>query len=58
LPVAVIFLDIPNKFVFIGTGVLIGEIIDRCEFYIELDIITPQKQMLLDFKKSLENIKS
>jgi hypothetical protein len=32
---------------------LIGEIIDRCEFYIELDIITPDAQMRMDMEQGL-----
>jgi Fe-S-cluster-containing dehydrogenase component/DMSO reductase anchor subunit len=32
-------------------GVIIGEIIDRTEYYDELDIITPRKQMLIDLEK-------
>jgi Fe-S-cluster-containing dehydrogenase component/DMSO reductase anchor subunit len=34
-------------------SVLVGELIDRTEFYAELDIITPRKQMLIDLEKHL-----
>ena len=36
-------------------SVIIGEIIDRTEYYDELDIITPRKQMLMDLEKLLRN---
>jgi len=46
----------------IGTGssllltasVLLGELIDRSEFYLHLDIITPPKQILLDLRKMID----
>jgi DMSO reductase iron-sulfur subunit len=34
--------------------VIIGELIDRTEYYDELDIITPRKQMLIDLEKLLK----
>lgn len=34
-------------------SVLIGEIMDRTEFYDELDIITPPKQLLMDLRNAL-----
>ena len=33
--------------------VLFGELIDRLEFYVELDIVTPEKQMKLDLQKAI-----
>lgn len=35
-------------------SVLVGEIMDRTEFYDELDIITPPKQILTDLRKKLK----
>ena len=32
----------------------IGELIDRCEFYIDLDLITPKKKMAGDLLKALD----
>jgi hypothetical protein len=29
--------------------IAVGEVIDRCEFYLELDVPTPSKQMAADF---------
>lgn len=29
-------------------SILLGEVIDRCEFYMELDLLTPRKQMAID----------
>lgn len=34
----------------VTASVIVGELIDRTEFYDELDIITPQKQMLADLE--------
>ncbi len=46
----------PANFLFYGIlFVLAGEIIDRCEFYLELDILTPEKQMAIDLNKQLSN---
>jgi DMSO reductase anchor subunit/NAD-dependent dihydropyrimidine dehydrogenase PreA subunit len=36
--------------------VLIGELMDRTEFYNELDIITPEKQLLTDLKLALDEV--
>ncbi len=35
-------------------GVILGELIDRTEYYDELDIVTPRKQMLLDMEKMVD----
>ena len=43
-----------NFMIFIG----IGELMDRIEFYLEADIITPKKQIELDLLQKLENITS
>jgi hypothetical protein len=32
-------------------SVIIGELIDRTEYYDELDIVTPRKQMLMDMDR-------
>jgi hypothetical protein len=40
---------------FIFIVIMIGEIIDRVEFYLELDIITPQKQIEHDVANYLNN---
>lgn len=40
--------DISNLFWWTGLSLMIGEIIDRAEYYDELDVITPQKQILKD----------
>lgn len=34
-------------------GVLAGEIIDRCEYYLELEVVTPRRQMGADMEKRL-----
>jgi hypothetical protein len=36
------------------TSVLAGEVIDRCEYYLELDFPTPSKEMALDFTAELK----
>jgi hypothetical protein len=40
---------------FIFIVIMIGEIIDRIEFYLELDIITPQKQIEHEVANYLNN---
>ena len=34
-------------------GVILGEITDRCEFYSELDVPTPRRQMAIDLKSAV-----
>jgi len=41
-------IDIFSVYGILMVCVLLGEIIDRMEYYSELDIVTPRKQMLLD----------
>ncbi len=46
----------PAELYWVSVGcVILGEIIDRSEFYIDMDIITPRKQMFFDFKAALKN---
>ncbi|MCU0285147.1 MAG: dimethyl sulfoxide reductase anchor subunit [Acidobacteria bacterium] len=42
-----------NYYGYIIISVIIGEVIDRTEYYDEMDIITPRKQMLLDLEAAL-----
>jgi hypothetical protein len=42
-----------NNYGYIIISVIIGEVIDRTEYYDEMDIITPRKQMLLDLEAAL-----
>ncbi len=46
-------LDFNSFFWIILTIILSGEFIDRMEYYSELDIITPEKQVLIDLKNAL-----
>ena len=41
----------PVQRYFIFAGIMAGEIIDRIEFYLEADVITPKKQMLIHAEK-------
>jgi FKBP-type peptidyl-prolyl cis-trans isomerase 2 len=43
---------------YVITSVIIGEVIDRTEYYNELDIVTPRKQMLMDLEASLNRKRS
>ncbi len=45
------FFDFSNLNFWILVSVLVGEIIDRAEYYEELDVITPEKQIEYDFKR-------
>ncbi|MDQ1353261.1 MAG: Dimethyl sulfoxide reductase anchor subunit [Acidobacteriota bacterium] len=42
-----------NYYGYIIISVIIGEVIDRTEYYDEIDIVTPRKQMLLDLETAL-----
>jgi DMSO reductase anchor subunit len=43
---------------YVITSVIIGEVIDRMEYYNELDIVTPSKQMLMDLEALLNRKRS
>jgi DMSO reductase iron-sulfur subunit len=45
--------QIPGSWTIVISLILIGELIDRCEFYENLKIITPEKQMAADLKREL-----
>ncbi len=49
-PIIFWLFGISNIFYWLTLSILIGEIIDRIEYYDELDIITPAKQMEIDLK--------
>jgi Fe-S-cluster-containing dehydrogenase component/DMSO reductase anchor subunit len=51
VPVLLWIFGISNIRWWLFASVLIGEIIDRAEYYDELDIITPEKQVGIDLKK-------
>jgi hypothetical protein len=53
LPFILLLINPLNFVGIIIVSIIIGEIIDRCEFYMELDILTPGKQMALDLEKQL-----
>jgi DMSO reductase anchor subunit len=36
-------------------AVLVGELVDRLEFYAELDVVTPEKQMAIDLRKTISS---
>jgi len=38
-------------------AVVVGEVIDRCEYYFDLDLVTPRSQIALDLKESAAAIK-
>jgi len=42
-----------NNYGYIIISVIIGEVIDRAEYYDEIDIVTPRKQMLLDLEAAM-----
>ncbi len=42
-----------NYYGYIIVSVIIGEVIDRAEYYDEIDIVTPRKQMLLDLETAM-----
>ena len=38
-------------------AVLAGELIDRCEYYLDLDIQTPQRQIVVDLRKTTPDLR-
>lgn len=50
LPLILPLIDPLNFVGNIIVSIVIGEIIDRCEFYLELDILTPRRQMRMDLE--------
>jgi Fe-S-cluster-containing dehydrogenase component len=47
-------IDLTGTYGLFVLSVLLGELIDRTEYYDELDIITPRKQMLVDLERLLK----
>lgn len=62
LPLAVIILTNPQNVVewrwLALAGIILGEWIDRGEYYSEIDILTPGRQVLLDLETHLAHIKN
>lgn len=52
---AMLWLGGMNQFAVVISG-FIGDVIDRCEFYTELDIITPQKQINQDLQAAVSQL--
>jgi hypothetical protein len=46
-----------SSFISIASCVILGEVIDRIEFYNELEILTPKQQITLDLEKELKAIR-
>ncbi|MFC2097191.1 DmsC/YnfH family molybdoenzyme membrane anchor subunit [Bacteroidota bacterium] len=55
LPALFILVDYNSLYILILIFLLIGELIDRFEFYRELEIINPGKQMIVDFTSLLSS---
>lgn len=53
LPIALWFTAPVNSIHYIMASVVIGELIDRCEFYLEMVILTPKTQMTIDLEKQM-----
>lgn len=52
-PLLLWMFDIPHMFWWVAASLLLGEMIDRGEYYDELDVITPQKQIAKDLMNQL-----
>jgi Fe-S-cluster-containing dehydrogenase component len=48
-----VLLSVHGNFIVLAMSVLIGEGINRAEFYLDLDIVTPERQIESDFAKKL-----
>lgn len=57
LPALILFMNNADglSFTIIIISVILGELIDRCEFYDELDVWTPEKQIAADMNFELQN---
>jgi hypothetical protein len=61
VPLVLLVLKPENMFdyyKYVIISVIMGEVIDRTEYYDELDIITPRKQMMIDLEKKAGRDKS
>jgi hypothetical protein len=38
---------------FVIATVLLGELVDRLEFYLELEVVTPERQIAIDLRKAI-----
>lgn len=56
LPVILLQLDLNNILLYIFGTILIGEMIDRIEFYLELDISKPNNQIKDDLTEMVESL--
>jgi len=56
LPLILLQLDLNNNLYYIFSLILLGEIIDRIEFYLELDISTPKNQIRDDLANMLQSL--
>ncbi len=54
LPLMLSAIDATQMHAFIVASVLLGELIDRSEFYAEIEIMTPARQMGLDLDKEIQ----
>ncbi len=56
LPVILLFTTLESRGIIILLSIMTGEIIDRLEYYAELEVVTPEKQMYKDFYTEFERI--
>lgn len=53
VPIIALALNGGEANLFVVVAVLFGELIDRLEFYAELDVVTPEKQMTVDLHEAI-----
>jgi DMSO reductase anchor subunit len=58
VPVILVILNPADVIMLMFVFVILAEILDRFDFYLELDIITPKKQMQLDYDKNFRTLTS
>jgi len=56
-PVIFLTFDFQNSFLFVLISLIIGETIDRCEFYLSLKIPTPKNQIFEDLVEEIKKSK-
>jgi hypothetical protein len=51
LPLVLGVMDLSQMYAFTLASVLLGELVDRSEFYTEIEIMTPARQMAMDLDR-------
>jgi hypothetical protein len=56
MPAVLWLASVPGWYGLMIPAVLLGEFVDRAEFYAELDLVSPERQMRLDLARRVEAV--